>query len=264
MKRLPAALALALILLLTAAASTALAHGNYARGGWDSSWYDRHDWDRHDRAVKCNGTFTGVTIRDHVLVPRDGTCTLIDATVQGDVEVRTGAYFQATGTSIRGGVEGNEALTVFIDGGSRVGGSVSTNETAQVSLFDSTIAGLIGIYRSDDSVNVCGNTVRGVGIGIARSGQDILVGDPLAVSCAANRVTRGSVLLWRNSTDVSFVVRGNSIPKGSLHVLGNKGSSDKFVQRNTGRRTIRCTGNLAPFLGSPNFRWDSDPGQCNG
>ena len=262
MKRLLAALAVAVISLLSVAVSTALGHGNYARGSWDDGWYERHEWDRPSGAMKCNGMLTHVTIRNHVEVPPDGVCTLIDSAVNGAVHVRDGGYFQATSTSVLGDVEASEALTVFIDGGSRIGGSVTANETAQVSLFDSTIAGRIGIYRSHDTVNVCGTTVKGAGIGIARSRSDILVGDPLAVGCAGNRVTRGSVLLWKNSVDVAFVVRGNRIPRGRLHVVGNKGPSDKFVQKNTARKGIRCTGNLAPFAGSPNFGPVTGRGQC--
>ena len=263
MKRLLAAMAVALISLLTAAASTALAHGDYDRGGWDDGWYDRHDWNSHDRAVKCNGTFTNKTIRDDIVVPRNGVCTLIDSSVKGDVEVREGAYFQATDTTIYDDVEASEAQTVFIDGGSKVAGNVEANETVQVFVFDSTIGGSIGVYRTEEVVNVCGTTVNGAGIGIARSGQDILVGDPLAAGCAGNKVTRGSVLLYKNSTDVEFVVRGNSI-RGYLYVIDNKGPAGKFVQSNTGGRTIRCTGNSSPFVGSPNSGWDNDYGQCNG
>jgi hypothetical protein len=262
MKRLLAALAMAVISLLSVAGSTALGHGNYARGSWDDGWYERHDWDRHSGAMTCNGTFTHVTIRNHVEVPTNGVCTLIDSAVNGAVHVGKGGYFQATSTAVLSDVEASEALTVFIDGGSRVAGSIMANKTAQVSLFDSSIAGRIDIYRSHDTVHVCGNTVKGAGIGIARSRSEILVGDPLAADCAGNRVTRGSVLLWKNDVDVAFVVRGNRIPRGRLHVVGNKGPSDKFVQKNTARKGIRCTGNLARFAGSPNFGPVIGRGQC--
>jgi hypothetical protein len=264
MKRLLAATALALMSAMTAVAPTALAHGDYDRGRWDESWYAHHDWNRTGHAVKCNGTLTGVTISDDVYVPRDGACTLSGSTVKGDVVVRKNAYFQATRTSIRGGVEANEAQTLFIDGGSKVGDDVETNRTAQVYLFESTIGGRIGVYRTRATINVCGNVVKGAGIGIARSGEDVLVGDPLRAGCGGNRVTSGSVLLWKNDTDVEFVVRGNWIRRGSLHVLGNSGPARKFVQKNRGGRTIRCTGNSAPFVGPPNFGWDKAQGQCTG
>jgi len=260
--RLLAAIAVALISLLTVAASAAFGHGNYARGTWDAGWYQRHDWNPRDGAMKCNGTFTSMTIRNNVEVPPAGACTLIDSTVAGAVNVRKGGYFQATSTSVLGDVEANQGLMIFIDSSSRIGGSVAANGTAQVSLFDSTIAGRIDIYRSADSVNVCGNTVKGAGIGIAGSRSDILLGDPLAVGCAGNRVTRGSVLLWRNDTDAAFVVRGNRIPRGRLHVVGNRGPSDKFVLRNTAGRGIRCVGNLVSFVGSPNSGPGAGWGQC--
>jgi hypothetical protein len=216
-----------------------------------------------DRAVKCNRTYTGITIRDDVVVPRNGTCTLKNSTVKGDVEVRENAYFQATDTSIRKAVEADEAQTVFIDGGSSVGKHVFASKTVQVYLFDSTIGGAVRIYRTTETVNLCGNTVKGgKGIRIVRSGTDILFGDPLTVGCAGNKVTRGDVLIAGNYPDVELVVRGNSIPRGNLFVLDNKGPSDKFVQNNTGGEILRCTGNSAAFVGSPNSGWNQRKGQC--
>ncbi len=210
---------------------------------------------------RCNGTHTGVTIPRDVVVPANKGCILVNSTVKGDVEVQANAYLQATRTSIRGSVLGNKAQTVFIDTGSSVGGSVGTDRTAQVFVFDATVNGSIAVARSTDEVYVCGTTVRGMGIGVVGSGPDILVGDPLAVDCAGNTVTRGSVAIMQNRTDSELVVRGNSIPNGNLFVVDNTGSSAKVVQRNTGRK-ISCTGNKGPFVGAPNPGWQSYTGQC--
>jgi hypothetical protein len=257
-------LSVALFTLLALAASPALANGGY--GGGDRYDYNGHyghnDGRNRDRAVQCNGTFTGVTIRSDVVVPPNKSCTLINSTVKGGVEVQKNAFFQASNTTITEDVEGDQALTVFINQGSRVGGNVVTNRTAQVFVFDSTVGGGIGVAYSTDRVNICGNTVNGAGIGVVRSGRDIIVGDPLTVDCAGNSVPRGSVLIAQNNTDVELVVRGNSIPNGNLYVLDNKGPSDKFVQSNTGGKTIKCTGNDAPFVGAPNPGWQNYQGQC--
>jgi hypothetical protein len=258
MGRLLAATAVALISLL-AAASTTLASGDVDA----SRSKGKTGLKRNSRVVKCNGTITSQTIRDNVVVPANGACTLTDTIVKGEVEVRRNAYFHATSSSIRKDLEGEGAQTVFIDGESYVGGDVETLRTAQVFLFDSKIDGGIEVIRSYDQVHVCGNVVK-TGIRIARSGRDILVGDPLAIDCAGNRVTRGSVVLSKNTTDVELVVRGNSIPRGNLSVLDTRGLADKFVQNNTGGKTIRCTGNSATFTGSPNSGWSKDQGQCNG
>jgi hypothetical protein len=263
MKRLLAFMAVALIALLSAA-STALAHDNNRGGRGDDNEHGEGNGKGHqDRSFKCNGTFTGMTITSDVVVPPNASCTLINSTVKGDVEVRANAYFQATKTSIREDVRGQDAQTVFIDTGSSVGGDVGTDKTAQVFVFNSTINGSIGIYRASDTIDICGNTVKGEGIGIARSGRDILVGDPLTVDCAGNTVTRGSVLITQNNTDVELVVRGNSILKGTMYVLDNTGPSSKFVQGNLGGKTLRCTGNGAPFVGASNPGWQQRQGQCS-
>jgi hypothetical protein len=241
MGKLPALTAVAMIALLSTA-STALARGNES---------------------KCNGTFTGVTIKSDVEVPRGGGCTLINSTVKGGVEVEKNAYFQATGTSIRGDVAGDAAQTVFIDTGSTVAGDIVTDRTAQVFVFNSTINGSIGVFRATDTVDICGNTVKGEGIGVVRSGRDILVGDPLTVGCAGNTVTRGDLVIAENNTDVELVVRGNAITRGSLYVLDNAGPSGKFVQSNTSGKALRCTGNKAPFTGARNSGWRQYQGQCS-
>ena len=49
----------------------------------------------------------------------------------------------------------------------------------------------------------------------------------------------------------------------SMYVLDNAGPSDKFVQNNTGGKTLRCTGNQAPFVGAPNPGWQQYQGQCH-
>jgi hypothetical protein len=247
-------LALSLIASLTVAVSPVLANGEHGNGDGRG---------HHDRAVKCNGTFTGVTVRDDVVVPPYGACTLKNSTVKGDVEVSKKAYFQSTNTTIWEDVEASEAQTVFVDTGSKVGGDVVSSKTAQVFVFNSTVQGGIGVAYTTDTVNVCGNTVNGAGIGVVRSGRDILVGDPLTVGCGGNSVTHGSVLIAQNNTDVELVFRGNSIPNGSAYVLDNVGPSGKFVENNTGGNKLRCTGNQAPFSGSPNPGWQQYEGQCS-
>ena len=140
-------------------------------------------------------------------------------------------------------MQARSALTVLIDTGSTVGGDVLADRTAQVYVFDSTIGGGIGVLRATEVVNICGNTVKGLGIGVVRSSTDILVGDPLALGCAGNTVTRGGILLWDNFTEVELIARGNDVQRGSMYVLSNDGPSDKFIEGNTGGRTLRCHGN---------------------
>ena len=215
------------------------------------------------RPFQCEGTLTGATITRDVVVLPGQACTLVDSIVKRGVRVHQGAYFQATNTDIRRDVIGIGAQTVFIDTGSSLD-SLTAVGTAQVYAFDSAIAGSIRIVGTDDTVNVCGNTVRG-DVTVLRSGRDILVGDPLAVDCAGNTVTRGSILVAGNWTDVELVVSGNVVTKGNLEVFGNEGPSDKVVRHNTSGRgkQIRCIKNGAPFVGGSNQGWKSYKGDCS-
>ncbi len=67
--------------------------------------------------------------------------------------------------------------------------------------------------------------------------------------------------LKRNFTDVEFVVRGNSLPLGSLTVQKNKGPADKSVQDNSGGGTLDCVGNADPFAAAGNT-FPTVTGQC--
>jgi hypothetical protein len=90
------------------------------------------------RDLTCNGVFKGKTY-DDVKVPRGGACTITGARIRGDVRVLKDAYLQTRATTVRGDVEGMDAQTVFIDSGSKVGGSVEAVKTAQFYVFNSSI-----------------------------------------------------------------------------------------------------------------------------
>jgi hypothetical protein len=209
----------------------------------------------------CNGVFTGTTY-DDVVVPRDGQCTLLSATVKGNVKAPEGAYFQATGTAIGGSVQADGAQTIFVDTGSKVSGGIRANRTAQVFVFNARVAGNIDVKRSSATVQVCGTTVTKGDISVQRSSRDILIGDPDAVDCAGNLVKRGDLELVNNSADVLFVVRGNKITKGDLEVIGNTGPVQKIVEDNVGGEVLRCTRNRGSLTVRANSRWDRKKGQC--
>lgn len=214
------------------------------------------------RDLRCNGVFKGKTY-DDVTVPRGAACTLTGSTVRGDVIVLKDAYFQATGTRVRGDIEGRAAQTVFVDTGSRVGGSVEAVRTIQFYVYNSTVGEDIEPERTVEAVQICGNTVRKGNIEVRRSGTDVLIGDPLAVGCRGNVVRRGDVKVSRNYSLVEFVLRGNTIMRGDLQVTSNTGPTPKFVQDNLGIGRIVCRGNSL-LTASDNAGWDRGVGQCAG
>ena len=212
------------------------------------------------RDLKCNGVFNGKTY-DDVTVPRGAACTLNGSRVKGNVKVLSNAYFQATRTSVRGDVKGRGAQTIFIDTGSKVGGSVAAVKAVQFYVFNSTIGGDIEPEKTAEAVQICGNTVRKGNIEVRRSGTDILIGDPLALGCRGNVVKRGDVKVTRNYSLIEFVLRGNSIKRGDLEVTNNTGPTPKLVQDNIGGGTIACTGNTL-LTASGNTGWNLQLGQC--
>jgi len=214
------------------------------------------------RDLRCNRVLSGRTVKGDLVVPAGGVCRLKRVIVRGDVAVRAGGYLQATRTTVRGDVGARRALTLFLDGGSRVDGDVVGDSTGQVFVFASTVGGRIDVRHASGKVNVCGNTVQGDIHISRRSGPDILVGDPLAIDCPGNVIRRGDLVLEDNSTDVELVVRGNTVRRGDLVLRRNGGPSAKTVQGNTGRARLLCSGNAAPFAAVANTGWATALGQC--
>lgn len=260
MRKLLALLGAAAIAMLVVAAPT-IAGGHHEGNG-----HKKHGDKGNGHGKKCNGKFTGVTLRNVVVEPF-GVCELFDSVVKGDVNVQFNGDFEASNTLIGGDVKANRAQTVFLDPGSSVGGGVETDRTAQVFLFDSSIDNGINVTRSTDQVFLCNNDVGGDGISVLRSGTDILVGDHLDPGCPGNTVTDGDIVVTENSTDVELAVGDNSVPHGSMFVFDNAGTafgtSGEAVQGNDGGRILACDGNAAPFIGSPNPGWLHYHGQCS-
>jgi hypothetical protein len=212
-------------------------------------------------SLTCTGLVTSVSVRD-VNVPAGASCTLVDSIVRNDVKVRQDSYFQATNTDIGGGIWSRDSQTVFVEAGSGVGDAIQTRNTAQVFVFGSFVGDEIDVSGASDVTNICGNRVRW-DIEVTNSQQDILVGDPLAVDCAGNRVLKGDIEVERNNTDVELVVAGNRIVRGDLEVNRNQGTSDKRVSDNRGGDTIVCRDNASPFTAANNTDFDDTRGQCD-
>jgi len=237
--------------------------GGWGGGGWDGGgWGGGGD---HRDAFKCDGTFTGLTVKNLVVEP-SAVCLLTNSVIQGDVRVRAGADFEAGNTSIAGSVKGYQALTIYLYSGSSVGGHLRTRDTSQVFAFNSTIGDSIRVVGSTDQVFLCNNTV-GDGIAVLRSGPNILVGDHLDPNCAGNIVQHGNLVVADNATYVELVVGDNSVLDGSMFVIDNTGTptftSGESVLGNQGGDTLACFGNAAPFVGSPNPGWLQYGGQCS-
>jgi hypothetical protein len=213
-----------------------------------------------EQPVQCRGTLTGATVPDDLVVPDDESCTIVGTTVGDDVKVGENAFFQADNSQIGDDVQGKHALTIFINTDTTVGGDIQAKDTTQVFVFNATVGDDVEVSRTTETVQICGNVVNG-NVGVKNSGRDILIGDPLTVDCGGNTFNGDEVEVEHNSVDVELVVRGNTFQGGDLEVDDNTGPAAKFVQDNTGGRSLECSGNQQPFTGTPNAFVEED-GQC--
>jgi hypothetical protein len=213
----------------------------------------------------CNGTFTGATINNNVVVPDNGVCILIASTVNGNVSVKKNAYFEASASTINGSITSFRSTTVYVHDGTK-SKSINAFLTQQVFAFDSTITSgsltVIGSPISNGQINSCGMNVQNGNINVFFSGTDILIGDPLTVGCAGNTVN-GEVNVSANYVQVELVVRGNTI-SDDLALFYNRGPAGKFVEANIGGDELVCKGNSSPFTAAANVGWQEKKGQCSG
>ncbi|HXA41285.1 MAG TPA: hypothetical protein VNV65_00070 [Candidatus Solibacter sp.] len=212
--------------------------------------------------VTCTGTLTNATA-GNVTVPAGAVCRLNGSTVKGSVSVLQNAYFEASHTRISGGLSAIGALTVFLRDQSSIGGGLVATGTAQLLVSGARIGGDLSdadaIASGFGHAQVCGASVGGA-LTVTDVGPDILIGDPGA-DCQGNSVGRG-LSLTRNVTAGELQVAGNTV-HGDLVVQENTGTSPKTVQNNSGSGQLICSGNAAPFVGSPNGPFNARTGVCS-
>jgi len=215
----------------------------------------------------CNKTVDGGTIASNITVNPNGVCVLNGVTVTGNVTAGYNSYFESNGSTISGNVTGNFALTLYVWGGSSVGGNVAAVGTPQVFVYNSTVGKNVGSVSASapgyGHFQVCGSTVTRE-IGVALSGPDILIGDP-AAGCGANTVKNGGITVAFNSADTEVYVIGNTATNNNIGVYDNGGVGDKLVHDNNAPNgDLFCAGNSSPFDGSGNGTvGDVEGSQCS-
>ena len=222
----------------------------------NTGWNEREGQCR--LVLTCEGDALNEDV-DEVIVPANASCVMLNSNVSENVTVHEGAYYQALATDIGGKVRANDALTLFIDLESTVGGDVKTHNTAQVFVYGATIGKGLQIHKTTEVVQICGNTFTRGDVKVTESGIDILVGLPV-VDCAANTVSNGDLELRNNAAEVEFVVSGNTI-SDDLEVFNNTGPVEKTITDNTGGDELECFGNEPPVLATGNT-FARVEGQC--
>ena len=87
---------------------------------------------------KCRGTIGTATV-DNLRVPQGATCKLNGTKVKGTVKVERAATLDAYRVRVIGNVQGENARSVTVRGGSRVGGSVQVKQGGQAKVQSSFI-----------------------------------------------------------------------------------------------------------------------------
>ena len=79
------------------------------------------------------------------------------------------------------------------------------------------------------------------------------------MECAGNTVSNGDLELERNTTDVEFVVSGNTV-SDDLEVFRNTGPVEKTITDNTGGDDLECYGNEEPVVADGQHRLERAQG----
>ena len=108
--------------------------------------------------VICNGSFTG-SLAGNLVVPAGGACTLYQARINGNVQVRQGASLFVDGreewTSIRGNVDADACTSVFLDGAVTVEGDVQIHGCREPSGFNGPGVEIGGNFLGHDNSGGC-------------------------------------------------------------------------------------------------------------
>ena len=205
----------------------------------------------------CIGMLSGTY--DNVVVPPGATCSLIGATVNGNVKALENSKLVINGSTVHGDVDGDAADSVQLVSSS-VGGNVTITGGGPAAgalpaggLFCTTAGNLCEAAVGDTRVG--GNVHILKMVGSIRVGSIIIpsFGVPFPfgnVQVEDNDVPSGDDL----------VIAFNTIPH-NLQVYKNTGLSSKTVFNNTAG-TIQCFENALPFAGTGN-NGTKEEGQCS-
>jgi hypothetical protein len=108
----------------------------------------------------CRGRIGAVDV-DNVVVPDGATCRLVGTRVGGTVEVGTGSTLIATGVDVDGNVQAEGSASVWVRGGSFVGGSVQIVQGLEALIADTVVGGDILFDDQSSRVGAVRNDVGG-------------------------------------------------------------------------------------------------------
>ncbi len=108
----------------------------------------------------CRGTIGAVTV-DNLRVPDSATCTLSGTLVKGTAKVERAATLHARGVRVIGNVQAENARSVDVTNGSRVGGSVQVKQGGGARVLDSFITADVQYDSNRSALEASRNEVGG-------------------------------------------------------------------------------------------------------
>lgn len=193
------------------AAVVALAVGAVAAGGAGAH--------THAGLVKCTGLFNGTA--DNLVVPKNATCTLMGATVNGNIQI------------LRGGALSTGAHAQF--------GSLQAVNPRWMQIEDASVGGSIQITGTSSTP----------GLGLMNTICRTFVGGAVQLLSNLGTFAVGDDVGCGPTNPIGF--NGGNIVDGNVHFVGNKVTM--FVSNNVIGANLQCVGKVAGI--SPIFGMDN-------
>ncbi len=123
----------------------------------------------------CRGTIGARTV-DNLRVPDGASCTLSGTIVKGTIKVELNATLRADGVRVVGNVQGEDARSVIVSNGSRIGGSVQVVQGGIAKVNDSRISGDI-LFDDNSGRNAVNRNVVGGNVQIFQNTGGVRIYD---------------------------------------------------------------------------------------
>jgi hypothetical protein len=108
----------------------------------------------------CRGSLGAITV-DNLVVPQNASCTLKGTRVQGTIKVERGATLLASGISVVGNIQAENAARVNVLSNSAVGGSIQIVQSGAAKIDSVKINGDLLFDSNNRSLSANRNTIGG-------------------------------------------------------------------------------------------------------
>jgi hypothetical protein len=220
------------------------------------------------------GTPGKILILGNIVVPKDATCIIFNATVNGNIDQQSDSQLILRGNvTVNGNISSHGGAIIATEPGAtppinKIAGNVEIDSTSQVGLcVPFRIDGNLAISNASTSVDLAPGLCKGASdtdIGSIGGNVSITNNNVINLSIIFNTIGK-NLSVTNNEVSSHLAVGLNTIGK-NMSVTNNSGSGKKVVTLNTVTGNLECSGNQStstnPFIGSPNTVMGKVTGQC--